>query len=408
MSHNPIHRRRFSVGLTATASWLALPFARPVVAKNFSEPLVIWFTVEGAKGMRRAAEAFTVDTGVPVIVETPDEGPSKFQQAASAGKGPDIYAYSHDRIGEWVAGGLLHAVNPSRHLRADIDPMAWDGFTWRGRVWGYPHAIEAITLIYNKALVAHPPSTFDEVFELDARLAKQGKRALLWDYTNNYFTWPLLAANGGFAFKRRPDGSYDPRDTGVDNPGALLGAELLARMLREGLMPSGSGYAEMEAAMAQGQVAMMINGPWSWVNLQRAGVDFGIARIPSIAGKAAAPYVGVKGVMINRATRQRELAVEFIENYLLSNRGLRLVDQAEPIGAPASRALYAALSTDPKVGDKVSGIMASAKDGVPTPCIPEMGRFWAAMKSSLTNMTEGRQTPAQALTAAAKRIREGA
>ena len=160
--------------------------------------------------------------------------------------------------------------------------------------------------------------------------------------------------------------------------------------------------------MAQGQVAMMINGPWSWVNLQRAGVDFGIARIPSIAGKAAAPYVGVKGVMINRATRQRELAVEFIENYLLSNRGLRLVDQAEPIGAPASRALYAALSTDPKVGDKVSGIMASAKDGVPTPCIPEMGRFWAAMKSSLTNMTEGRQTPAQALAAAAKRIREGA
>ena len=408
MSYNPIHRRRFSVGLAATASWLALPFARPVVAKNLPEPLVIWFTVEGAKGMRRAAEAFTADTGVPVIVETPDEGPSKFQQAASAGKGPDIYAYSHDRIGEWVAGGLLHAVNPSRHLRADIDPMAWDGFTWRGRVWGYPYAIEAITLIYNKALVAHPPSTFDEVFELDARLAKQGKRALLWDYTNNYFTWPLLAANGGFAFKRRPDGSYDPRDTGVDNPGALLGAELLARMLREGLMPSGSGYAEMEAAMAQGQVAMMINGPWSWVNLQRAGVDFGIARIPSIAGKAAAPYVGVKGVMINRATRQRELAVEFIENYLLSNRGLRLVDQAEPIGAPASRALYAALSTDPKVGDKVSGIMASAKDGVPTPCIPEMGRFWAAMKSSLTNMTEGRQTPAQALAAAAKRIREGA
>ena len=408
MSYNPIHRRRFSAGLAATASWLALPFARPVVAKNLPEPLVIWFTVEGAKGMRRAAEAFTADTGVPVIVETPDEGPSKFQQAASAGKGPDIYAYSHDRIGEWVAGGLLHAVNPSRHLRADIDPMAWDGFTWRGRVWGYPYAIEAITLIYNKALVAHPPSTFDEVFELDARLAKQGKRALLWDYTNNYFTWPLLAANGGFAFKRRPDGSFDPRDTGVDNPGALLGAELLARMLREGLMPSGSGYAEMEAAMAQGQVAMMINGPWSWVNLQRAGVDFGIARIPSIAGKAAAPYVGVKGVMLNRATRQRELAVEFIENYLLSNRGLRLVDQAEPIGAPASRALYAALSTDPKVGDKVSGIMASAKDGVPTPCIPEMGRFWAAMKSSLTNMTEGRQTPAQALAAAAKRIREGA
>jgi uncharacterized membrane protein YhaH (DUF805 family) len=53
----------------------------------------------------------------------------------------------------------------------------------------------------------------------------------------------------------------------------------------------------------------------------------------------------------------------------------------------------------------VAGIMASARDGVPTPSIPEMGRFWAAMKSSLTNLTEGRQSPQQALDAAARRLR---
>jgi maltose/maltodextrin transport system substrate-binding protein len=33
-----------------------------------------------------------------------------------------------------------------------------------------------------------------------------------------------------------------------------------------------------------------------------------------------------------------------------------------------------------------------------------MGRFWAAMVSALNNMTEGRQTPKEALDAAAKRI----
>jgi maltose-binding protein MalE len=83
-------------------------FRKPTI-----KPLVIWFTVEGAKGMRKVAEAFTRDTGVPVVVETTDEGPAKFQQAASAGKGPDIYIYAHDRIGEWVAGGLVRAVQPS-------------------------------------------------------------------------------------------------------------------------------------------------------------------------------------------------------------------------------------------------------------------------------------------------------
>jgi maltose/maltodextrin transport system substrate-binding protein len=200
----------------------------------------------------------------------------------------------------------------------DIDPLGWQGFGLRGRLWGYPYALEAVTLLYNKALVKTPPRSFDEVIALDDQLARQGKRAIIWDYTNTYFTWPLLAAQGGYAFKQRADGSYDPRDTGVANAGAKQGAELLARLIKEGRMPVGSGYAEMEAAVAQGRVAMMINGPWAWVNLKRMGIDFGVARIPAVAGKPAAPFVGVKGLLINRATRQRELAVEFIEHHVLT------------------------------------------------------------------------------------------
>jgi maltose/maltodextrin transport system substrate-binding protein len=94
---------------------------------------VVWFTVEGAKGMRRVGERFTAATGVPVVVETPDpaDGPSKFQQASAAGKGPDIYIYAHDRIGEWVAAGILQSVNPGVRC-ADIDPLAWQGFTCAG------------------------------------------------------------------------------------------------------------------------------------------------------------------------------------------------------------------------------------------------------------------------------------
>jgi maltose/maltodextrin transport system substrate-binding protein len=282
----------------------------------------------------------------------------------------------------------------------DIDPLAWKGFTYRGRLWGYPYAIEAITLVYNKALVPIPPKTFEEVFEIEARLAKLGKKAILWDYTNTYFTWPLFAANGGYAFKQRADGTYDGRDTGVSNPGALIGASLLERTMKEGLMPTGSGYAEMEAGLAQGRVAMMINGPWSWLNLKRANIDFGVAKIPMVSGKAAVPFVGIKGIVINRSTKQREVAVEFIENYLLSPKGLREINAAEPIGAPASREFFNELKADPRI----AMIMQSAQDGVPTPSNPEMGRFWAAMKSSLTTLSEGRLNAAKAMEAAARRI----
>lgn len=401
------HRRRWLAGGAGLglAGTLALAAPRTLrVRQAPGEPLVVWFTVKGAPGLRRVAEAFTRDTGVAVVVETPDEGPAKFQQAASAGKGPDIYVYAHDRIGEWTAAGLLHAVTPSAQLRADIDPLAWQGFTLRGRTWGYPYAVEAVTLVYNKALVPRAPASFDEVFALDDQLASQGRRAILWDYTNAYFSWPLLAAGGGYAFKPRPDGTWDVRDTGVATAGAQAGARLIERLLREGRMPVGSGYPEMEAALAQGRVAMMVNGPWSWVNLQRLGIDFGVARLPALANRPAVPFVGIKGLMVNRATRQRELAVSFIEDYLLTPEGLRLVDQAEAIGAPASRAYFAERIAQPTVGGRIATIMASARDGAITPSVPEMGRFWAAMKSSLTTLSEGRQTVPQALASARQRI----
>jgi maltose/maltodextrin transport system substrate-binding protein len=403
-----IIRRRLlgaAAGTGVAAAALAVPSAVRALAAT---PLTLWFTVEGSKGLRAVGERFTAETGVPLIIETPDpqDGPSRFQQSAGAGKGPDLYVYAHDRAGEWAAAGLLHAVNPSRAFAADIEPLAWQGYTQRGRVLGYPLALEAITLVYNKALVKTPPSSFEEVFALDAALRPQGKRAILWDYTNTYFTWPLMAAHGGYAYKPRGDGTFDARNIGVSNPGAKVGAELLGRLLREGLMPAGSGYAEMEAAVAQGRVAMMINGPWSWVNLQRVGLDFGVAPLPRVAGKAAVPFVGVKGVYINRATRQREVAVEFVERYMLSLDGLRRINQAEPLGAPASRAFSLELQAQPVVGPRIAGILQSAREGTITPSNPEMGRFWSALKTALTNLSEGRQSPAQALDGAALRMKD--
>ncbi len=37
-----------------------------------------------------------------------------------------------------------------------------------------------------------------------------------------YFTWPLIAADGGYAFKFE-NGKYDVKDVGVDNAGAKAG-----------------------------------------------------------------------------------------------------------------------------------------------------------------------------------------
>ena len=280
-----VQRQRIRLVAAAAALALGATLGGSALA---SEPgkLLVWINGDkGYNGLQKIGDEFAKKTGVQVTVEHPEDAPGKFQQAAAAGKGPDIWIWPHDRIGEWIAGGLLQPVTPSKKVVADIDPLALKAFTVGGKVWGYPMSIEAVALVYNKALVPTPPKTFDEVIALDKKLSAQGKKAILWDYNNTYFTWPLLAANGGYPFKLKADGNYDPADTGVANAGAVKGAELLDKLIKSGVMPKGASYADMEAGMSQGKVAMMINGPWSWDNLKKSNIDFGVARIPSVGGQ---------------------------------------------------------------------------------------------------------------------------
>ncbi len=394
-----IQRRQFTQVAVATA--LALGGLAANVHAAEPGKLLIWINGDkGYNGLQKVGDEFAKKTGVQVTVEHPEDAPGKFQQAAAAGKGPDIWIWAHDRIGEWIAGGLLQPITPSKKVQADIDPLAWKAFNVGGKTWGYPISIEAVALVYNKDLVPTPPKTFEEVIALDKKLSASGKKAILWDYNNTFFTWPLLAANGGYPFKLKADGTYDAADTGVNNAGALKGAELLAKMVKDGVMPKGAGYADMEAGMAQGKVAMMINGAWSWDNLKKAKVNFGVAKIPAVAGKKAAPFVGVIGAMVSKASPNRDVAVEFIENHMLAVKGLKMINDDVPLGTPASKTLFAELKNDPNI----QATMASAQDGSPMPNNPEMGRFWSSMASALQNVTEGRQAPKEALDAAAKRI----
>jgi maltose/maltodextrin transport system substrate-binding protein len=386
--------------VTATALAIACGFAFPAKASEKGK-LLVWINGDKAyTGLQKVGDQFTKKTGIKVIVEHPEDAPGKFQQAAEEGKGPDIWIWAHDRVGEWANSGVINTVNPSPKVVKDLEPMALKAFTINGKVWGYPIAIEAVSLIYNKALVPNPPKTFEEIFALDAKLAKQGKKAILWDYNNTYFTWPLLGANGGYAFKQNPDGTYKGKDTGVNNEGALIGARMLNKLVKEGVMPKGATYADMEAGMAQGKLAMMISGPWAWENVAKAKINYGVAVIPTINGKKAAPFVGVTGAMITKASKNVNEAKEFIENYMLSVDGLETMNKDVPLGTPASKAAYTKMKGNPKI--QVS--QASAQAGTVMPNNPEMGRFWASMVSALTNMTEGRQSPEDALNAAAKRI----
>lgn len=363
--------------------------------------LLVWINGDkGYNGLQQVGDAFTAATGVPVVVQHPEGAPDKFQAAAGAGKGPDIFCWPHDRVGEWAKSGLIVPVRPGPAVRDAIEDSAWRAFTYRGRLWGYPIAIEAVGLIVNRALVPEPPRSWDEVFALDRRLQAQGRKAILWDYNKSFFTWPLLAGPGGTVFERDAQGDFDPMRVGVNNPGALQGATLLRRLVDEGVMPRGARYSDMEAQFAAGKVAMMISGPWAWDNVRRSKIDFTVAPIPALDGHPARPFVGVLGCMIAAPSPFKDIAREFLEQHLLTVESLKTVSADVPLGTPANKAYFAELASDPAI----RATMANAMAGEAIPNIPEMQRFFPAMDAALEAITQGRQSPKDALDGAAARM----
>jgi maltose/maltodextrin transport system substrate-binding protein len=368
-----------------------------------SGKLLVWINGDkGYNGLQKVGDEFSKKAGVAVTVEHPEDATNKFQQAAAAGKGPDIWCWPHDRIGEWAQAGLIVPIEPSKTVKDGIESFAWSAFTAKGKVWGYPLSIEAIGLIYNKTLVKNPPKTFDEVIKLDKELSAKGKKAILWDYNNTYFTWPILAANGGFVFGRDKAGNLDPMKVGVNAPGAIKGAELLAKLITSGVMPKGAAYSQMESAFNKGDVAMMITGPWAWDNLKKSNIDFGVAPIPDVGSKQSKPFVGVLGCMIAAPSPNKDIAKEFLEGYVLKLDGLKTINADVPLGTPANKALFKELAENANI----KATMENARRGEPMPNIPEMGKFWSAMASALENITNGRQAPKDALDAAAARMTE--
>lgn len=385
----------------ATLAVLAtLCVAQSVNAKIVEGQLNIWISADkGYNGLAEVGKKFEAETGVKVLVEHPSKLEELFPQVASTGDGPDVIIFAHDRFGGYAQSGLLAEIKPSAEFKAKLSDIGWDANKYNGKQIAYPIAIEAISLIYNKDLVPTPPKTWEEVEKLDKALKAKGKSAIMWNLQEPYFTWPVISSQGAYAFKNTPNG-YDVKNIGVNNEGAIKGLQFVVDLVNKKLINADMDYAVAEAAFNKGNTALTINGPWSWANIEKSGINYGVAVLPTLNGKASKPFVGVLSAAVNAASPNQDLAKEFLENHLLTDEGLATVNKDAPLGAVALKSYQAKLATDPRI----AATMQNAENGEIMPNIPQMSRFWYSEKAAIGNATTGRQSVKAALDEAQAKI----
>ncbi|MCC8375280.1 MULTISPECIES: maltose/maltodextrin ABC transporter substrate-binding protein MalE [Photorhabdus] len=387
--------RTLALSVLATLVLSASAFAKIEEGK-----LVIWINGDkGYNGLAQVGEKFEKDTGVNVTVEHPDKLAEKYSQVAATGDGPDIIFWAHDRFGGYAQSGLVTEITPDQSFKDKLFPFTWDAVRYDGKLVGYPIAVEALSLIYNKDLVKTPPKTWEEIPALDKELKSKGKSAIMFNLQEPYFSWPLIAADGGYAFKME-NGSYDVKNVGVNNAGSKAGLRFIIDLVRNKHLNVDTDYSIAEAAFNKGETAMTINGPWAWANIDKSKVNYGVALLPTFKGHPSKPFVGVLTAGINTASPNKELAKEFLENYLLTNEGLEMVNRDKPLGAVSLKSYHDILAKDPRI----AATMENAKNGEIMPNVSQMSGFWYAMRNAVVNALAGRQTVDAALSDAETRI----
>ena len=358
--------------------------------------LSIWMDADGGHGLTPIAEKFERDLGTKVKIDTPERITDSFPIAGQAGKGPDIVIWAHDKLGEWADAGLIAPVEVPQELVNKFLPKAWEAVAHRGLLWGYPIALETVSLIYNKALLdGSPPAQLSDLVGLNEKIKKKHPEAtaILWDYNSPYYSWGILASAGGYVFGNNGT-DYDLKSVGVADPGAVAGLSKIIALINAGVLPKSVSYSDAEDLMAQGKLAMMISGPWAWSNLIKRGIDFGVAPIPGVDENVGRPFIGVSVAYLNRSSPNQDLAKYFLERYVLTEEGLTALYRAKPIGIPALSALYEKMAKDNPL---LRQLKVSVEYGQIMPNIPQMGRYFTSVGAALQLATSGRASPQAAL-----------
>jgi maltose/maltodextrin transport system substrate-binding protein len=358
--------------------------------------LLIWMDADRGHALEAIAKKFENDFGLKLTIEAPEKITDSFPIAAQMAKGPDIVVWAHDKVGEWADAGLIAPVQISEEFGNKFFPKAWQAVLHREWIWGYPIAMETVTLIYNKKLLGGPPPTqVSDLVSLNDKIKKEhpGVTTILWDYKSCYYSWGILASAGAYVFaKDGPD--YDLKNVGVGNRGAIKGLSKIIALVHAGVLPKSVSYGDVEDLMGQGKLAMMISGPWAWSNLIKNGIDFGVAPIPGVDENVGRPFVGVTVAYLNRSSPNQDLIKEFLEHYALTDEGLTAMYHAKPTGVPALISTYEKLAKDNPL---LRQLKAAVEYSQVMPNIPQMGRFFSSVGAALQIATEGRASAQAAL-----------
>lgn len=375
-----------------------------------NQELVVWEDIEKGPGIEDAIAQFEKEHDVTIkLVEKPyTKQIEDLRLDGPAGTGPDVLTMPGDQIGTAVTEGLIKELNVGEDVQSIYTDSSIQSQMVEKKVYGLPKAVETTVLYYNKALISEEelPQTLDEWYEYSKEVTDGKKFGFLALFDQIYYAQSVMGGYGGYIFGRDTNGNYDPKDIGLNNEGAIEGAKYIQKFYDEGLFPAGiigeQGINVLESLFTEGKAAAIISGPWNLDPFSKAGIDYGVAKLPELSnGENMSAFVGVKSYNVSSYSKNAELAEElvvFLANEENSKKRYELTKEVPAVQA---------LAEDPVVAESeaAKAVAEQAQFSELTPNIPEMNEVWLPTDAVLQTIATGKAEPKDALNQAVETIK---
>ncbi|WP_028402555.1 extracellular solute-binding protein [Ectobacillus panaciterrae] len=367
--------------------------------------LIVWEDKDKKIGLMSAVAKFEKENNVTIKVKeiSMKKQLKLLRLDGPAGTGADVFTIPYDQIGGAVTEGLISELKVDSSVTNKYTESAIQAETYNGKLYGLPKAIETAVFIYNKKLMPNAPATMDEVYNFAKGFTKNGNYGFLAPWNNFYFAYGPIGGFGGYVFEQK-DGIYDPTKLGVNNDGAVTGADYIRKWYKEGLFPKEiigeKGGTQMDDLFTSGKAASMISNRWSFP-YKAANIDYGVAPLPKLPnGEPQKSFIGVTGWHVSSYSKNKDLAVKFVE-FITNEENAKIRFEKTKEIPPIK-----ALANDPSIAEDpgVKAVAAQSKYAVLMPNNLEMDKVWKPANDALQLIVTGKSEPKRALDEAVKQI----
>jgi arabinogalactan oligomer/maltooligosaccharide transport system substrate-binding protein len=381
------------------------PAARDTGDRAAATTLRIWTDKDRRADIERIANAWASSRGVEVVVVQKEFGDIRDGlKTVAPESAPDVVIGAHDWTGQLAADGSIVSLNFKKSVKKLFPKYALDAFSYAGRQYGTPVALENVGLVVNTRLAAVPKSWADFEKRALAFKAKSADNIAIAvpqaPAGDTYHMYPFFSGLGGYIFGKAKNGALSAQKIGVANKTFLKNAPLIDKWNREGLINSKINYDVAKAAFLKGNAAYWITGPWEADALKTSGLSFRIVQLPKIKFRSV-PFLGVQGFMVTRFAAGHgvgSLAKDLVGAYIARTASQKAL-------AAANNRFPANLAAGKQVNDSVLAQFGRAgKGGIPMPNIPQMASVWEETNAAWLKSTKGAgSTPARTAFATAAR-----